>query len=386
MKRSVIVVTTLLALSAPAARGERPPLEDNAALQYWQAVSMMSEKTKEAIDEADVTAPTPAMLADWVADDNDTRLAYVHAGAAMSRCDWGLDFSKGPELLLPHLNHARTLANFAMLRAAYRFRQQRWRDGFDDVLATLELAKDVGETPFLVSVSVRYGIEDMAITVVASHLPEMDRATLDHLAVVLEPLPGDDSFKRVWPAKSEYVVGWAFAQVGRIERQAAGDEAKWAEGLLKLRTVFGGNNDEALRALGNNVPRPAQLRASLDAVNEMLADLEKVTDLPTADQDERLAGVANRLRRDPVARLMLGDPKDAFAARRRWQTRHVLLKAAVAVAGGGEAAVKEKRYADPFGDGAPFEYRKTENGFDLRSKLTFRGEAVTLSVGKPNPG
>ena len=56
------------------------------------------------------------------------------------------------------------------------------------------------------------------------------------------------------------------------------------------------------------------------------------------------------------------------------------LKAAIAVARGGPDKVKDFR--DPFGDG-PFEYKALPQGFELRSKLQFRGEPVVLQVGQP---
>jgi hypothetical protein len=373
----------VLTLIAPGARGDVPPLEDNAALQYWQAFSMISEGTKTAIDEADVAGPAPAMLADWIADDHDTRLAYLHAGAAMSRCDWGLDFSKGTELLLPHLNHARTLATLALLRAGHRFGRERWREGIDDVTATFELAKDVGDAPVMVSLLVRYGMEGMTMDVLARHIPAMDRAALDHLADVLEAHPREDSFKRVWPAAKTLYVDWASAQVGRIEREARGDEAKWAQGLGELRKYFGGGDDARLRAITQDIPSPERLRASFGAAKAMLEELEAAAELPTAEQDARVAAVDRRYRADPVAQLLVPDPTKSFLIRRRWQAHHALLDAAVAVAGHGEGALNEKRFADPFGDGAPFKYHKTEGGFELRSQLTCDGKPVALTVGKP---
>jgi hypothetical protein len=35
---------------------------------------------------------------------------------------------------------------------------------------------------------------------------------------------------------------------------------------------------------------------------------------------------------------------------------------------------------DPFGNG-PFEYRILDKGFELKSKLLFKGQPLTLSVG-----
>jgi hypothetical protein len=60
-----------------------------------------------------------------------------------------------------------------------------------------------------------------------------------------------------------------------------------------------------------------------------------------------------------------------------------MLKAAVAIRRDGEVALKDAKYADPFGDGAPLTYRKTEGGFELQSKLVVDGKPVVLAVGAP---
>ena len=56
-----------------------------------------------------------------------------------------------------------------------------------------------------------------------------------------------------------------------------------------------------------------------------------------------------------------------------------LFKAAIAVVQGGPDKLKDIK--DPFGDG-PFEYRALDKGFELKSKLLFKGQPVTLTVGK----
>jgi len=64
---------------------------------------------------------------------------------------------------------------------------------------------------------------------------------------------------------------------------------------------------------------------------------------------------------------------------RRADARLALFKAAVAVARGGPAALKDVK--DPFGDG-PFAYKAADGGFELTSKLRFNGEPVSQAVGK----
>ena len=56
-----------------------------------------------------------------------------------------------------------------------------------------------------------------------------------------------------------------------------------------------------------------------------------------------------------------------------------LFKAALAVVKGGPDQLEAIK--DPFGDG-PFEYRNLEKGFELKSKLLFKGQPVALMVGR----
>ena len=56
-----------------------------------------------------------------------------------------------------------------------------------------------------------------------------------------------------------------------------------------------------------------------------------------------------------------------------------LLKAAIAVVRGGPE--KLEAIKDPFGTG-PFAYRRLDKGFELKSKLVFHDQPVSLTVGQ----
>src|SRR5579871_3125082 len=78
-------------------------LGQNAALQYWPAFHFLPNS------EADLKK-----LSEWRTLDLDDKsesligsLRYLHAGAQLKQCDWGVDLSQGPYTLLPFLNKAR---------------------------------------------------------------------------------------------------------------------------------------------------------------------------------------------------------------------------------------------------------------------------------------
>jgi hypothetical protein len=380
MKLSRLVLGIAL-FTAPAAFGDEPVGDGNAALQYWQAFG--GDERLLVPDDLNAAKLAGDFL-QYSMRDGNPRMEFFHAGAAMQRCDWGVDFRKGPETLLPHLSISRDLARYVSLRAQYRFEQGRYRDGVDDALALFELAKDVGETPVLVCLYVGYCTDLMAINDLATSLPKMDRATLDHLAKALEPLPAEDSLRRVWGHESKYFMDWTLERLDKLHKESAGDEVKWAEGLRDLgsKRMFADNADNLKRVSADGIPTYAKLRETLQSLKGLLVELEKATDLPTAEQDARLKEIQQPFQSDPLAKLLLPDPNKIFMNRREWQTKHALLDAAVAVARDGEQALKDKRYADPFGDGAPFAYRKTDKGFELQSKLIYKGKPVILAAGK----
>ena len=369
-------VATLALFAAPPARADEPLSDNNAALQYWQGAAYINAATRARLDDIDAVKFEGEALRD--VRDNEPTLEFLHAGASMPRCEWGIDFRKGPETLMPNLSMSRDLTRLAVLRARHRFDQGRYRDGVDDVLAVFELAKDVRETPVLISLLVGYSEDLLAIETLARHLPKMDRATLDYLAKALDPLPVEDSLRRVWPQEAKYFIDWTLERLDKIEKESAGDAGKWQEGVLSL-AIFETESARELRRIG--VPPPKEFRATLESIKGLLSDLGKATDLPTAEQDARLAELQEPFKSNPVTKILVPEQNKIFQARRRWQARHALLDAAVAVAREREGVLKEKRYADPFGDG-PFEYRKTDAGFELQSKLTFEGKPVTLTAGK----
>jgi hypothetical protein len=371
-------VATLALLGAPATLADEPLSDNNAALQYWQGTAYINAATRTRLDDIDAVKFEGDALRD--VRDNEPTLAFFHAGASMPRCDWGIDFRTGPETLMPQLSMSRDLARLAVLRARYRFEQGRYRDGVDDVLAVFELAQDVRGTPVIISLLVGYMEDQLAIETLGRHLPKMDRATLDHLAKAVEHLPVEDSLRRVWPQESKYFVDWALQRIDKIEKDSGGDAAKWQEGVLSL-AIFETEDAAELRRIG--VPPPKEFRAMLESLKVYLTELGKATDLPVAEQDARLEELKKPFQANPVTKVLVPAPAQdsIFHKRRRWQARHALLDAAVAVAREGEKVLSEKRYADPFGD-RPFTYKKTDAGFELQSKLTFEGKPVVLAVGK----
>jgi len=112
-------------------------------------------------------------------------------------------------------------------------------------------------------------------------------------------------------------------------------------------------------------------------LNDQLA---KLTALPWKEFDTQYPEFVKQAKAaNPLAGFVLPSMDKIVAAERRNQTQMALFKAALVVVQGGPDKLREIK--DPFGDG-PFEYRALDKGFELKSKLLFKGQPVMLTVGK----
>src|SRR5207248_831999 len=121
--------------AAPAASSASPPAAsppaaapaENAATYYRQAFALLPQKPDDpdikAMKEAGDGPPTPAEVA--LVRKYDPAAQLLRRGAAVPRCDWGLDRTKGPDLLITHLQPTRTMAYLIALRFRHGMQEKR---------------------------------------------------------------------------------------------------------------------------------------------------------------------------------------------------------------------------------------------------------------------
>ena len=138
------------------------------------------------------------------------------------------------------------------------------------------------------------------------------------------------------------------------------------------------------RMLGATVEISAfhQLAAAMPALDEGSAKslAERFDSLPPPPALREVQAVEDRLAGEaaPAEALEKQAAFDGWAAANR-----AMFRAALAHRTGGDAALAKVK--DPFGD-VPFAIRKYDGGYELTSKLVYRGKPVTLSVGKMEGG
>lgn len=363
------------ALTTQAAERPKP---DNAALRYWMAFVLMPQsKEDESYLDAWDTTPIDARV-DELLKSADYPLRCLHDGAAIAKCDWGLNYEEGPGLMLPHLVRARQLGRLALLRARLRFAQGDARGAIDDAAAVLKLGRDAGD-PILIAILVQYAIQNAATDALAQSLPKLDPASLTYLSNRLAHAPADDTMKQVWATETRYMVNWVAERMTSV--QAANDD-EWRRKVMEL-PIFGGPVEIGTPIKAEDLPARQQLPQVLDAIRAYYRELEGVTDAPADQQDARFTELRSRFANEgALFKFLTPDVTKVFQRRRQWQTRRTMLLAAIAVRQKGPETLKQKEFADPFGRG-PFEYKQTEGGFTLQSKLAYEGKPVELVVGTP---
>jgi hypothetical protein len=377
MRHRNLVALVLLALagSSPAsaqAPDARPDLAANAALQYWQAFALMpaTDKDQEKRLAEWNKVPLDGAALKLIAASGESRL-YLHRGAKLPRCDWGLDYDDGMGLLLPHLARARDLARLAALHARHEFEQGHWEAGADDATAILALARHVGSEPTMLCILVRYLIEATAIDVVAPYLPEL-RSLSPRIVASYEALPAGATFEQAYlTMEKRYSVQWLIRRLREAEaRKPGGWRDAWdsafvgEEGRNFAKTI--GTFEQAIKQVEDLLP--------------VCDQMARLVVLPREEFDAQYpAFKAKTKAAHPLAGLLLTAPDNVLATAHRNEARMAMLRAAMAVVEGGPDRLKD--FKDPLGDG-PFEYRALGKGFELRSKLLVRDLPVTLSVGR----
>ena len=362
-----LLLPSLAAAQPPGAQ----PAAENAALKYWTAFALLPALDKEQQKLLDGWNKAPLDAAALkLLERSRNSLVYLHRGAKLPRCDWAPDYEDGVRLVLPHLPKARALARLAALHARHELEQGHWKAGAEDVAALLQLARHLETDRMMIPALVGYSIEALAIEAAAPYLPELKSAL-----PAAAPPTGPTLAQR---ALLEKQIGatWFLQELKKAERNKAGSwQDVWKEVLGAPE-----EGERVDRGLVNSAKSFDQAVKLLEDLLPFYDELAKVAALPPKEFDEQYPKFARKAKAaNPLAGYVLPAMDKFAASERRARARMELFKAALAVVQGGPDKLKDIK--DPFGDG-PFEYRPVGTGFELKSKLMFKGQPVKLMVGE----
>jgi len=378
MRRLFLTFLLLTYISPALATADSPhaqsDLAANAALQYWMAFSQMptldSDQEKHFASGSAVNFDDPAVQR--VIASSHQSLLFLQRGAALPRCDWGLEYKDGISLLLPYLSKSRDLARLASLRARQNFEQAHYGAARGDSTAMMTLARHIGRDPIMICLLVRIGIEGMVIDVVAPYVPEL-KASYSQALAQFTSLPAAATLKDTIPVEKKFFATWIATKLKDDEARSPG---AWRELWRGITTGEGVEAPEAVK----KVDSIAQAIKMVEDLLPIYDDLERFVVMPNDQFDAQYPAFKQKIKAEfPLAGMIVPAVDQLRAKEQRHQARMAMLLAGIAVAESGPDKLKEIK--DPFGSG-PFEYRALDKGFELKSKLQFEGQPVTLAIGQ----
>jgi hypothetical protein len=376
---------------ALAAEGESvaPDLGRNAALTYWRAFAMSPVMTD---DELKIFNPRPGTEPKTSPEKNAAlvkrwgqALQLMHQAAAVSQCDWGIDYEKeGLHASLPHFSKAWTLARAAAFRAKYLWEKGQRKDAAEDLRATVVMARHVGndgrETD--IALFMQIAIEGLVQDAAAQLLT--DREAADLFADVLGDLSNGPSAllsKNAILAEKRVRILWM--------RHRAESEPDIGKKLAKdLGPAESETRKEVLIKLSQT--QNADILKWLDEELKQYDDMAAIADLPFQEFQTRWAALDERIKasKNPFSELILPYIVSVRKEEERYRIRWAMVRAAIEIRREGESALT--KVTDPH-DGKPFQYTALEGGaFELKSTMLVRGrqfdQPLVMTFGRPPAG
>ena len=149
MRWSIWIVVLLIA-GGRAWTQVKPPAETrNAALRYWQAFAELKDpppnkEVQAEMEEALAGRGTwdEARLGGLVAA-NEIALGIMQRATKLPDCDWGVEYSRGPEASIAFVPRAHVLARLNTLRGIHELTQGRPQAAVDTWIAGIRFAQDL---------------------------------------------------------------------------------------------------------------------------------------------------------------------------------------------------------------------------------------------------
>jgi hypothetical protein len=370
---------------------DRPAdLNDNAALKYWRAFSLMPHLTHEEQDRLRREAQTAALdnrIKDLVSQ-SDAAFHELHHGAKLTHCAWSINVEDGVYLRLPEVQAARTLTDLGIYRIRLRFQEGRSAEALDTALDLIKLGRDASKGSTIIAVLVGIAVEAATEEAVAANLPRAHAAQLKDFSERWQKLPamgtmaaamlvGEERGFLLWFIREVEKCNDDDAVLKLLTTILAGQPGKDAS--VEAKAFFagcGGSKEGVLQKTKEARPKYQEWATNMSLP---LGEFKKFWE---NEKNEALA-------KNVVVKTMAPGLYDCRLAEARAEARRKLFKAALAVQLNGAEALTQ--HPDPFGDG-PFLYTAFDGGFQLSSKLKHKKDEkspetpVTLTVGKRNSG
>ncbi|MHC4533655.1 MAG: hypothetical protein ACYS6K_06865 [Planctomycetota bacterium] len=172
-KITQVICSILMVLVLTSATFAYPP--DNAALLYYRA-SLAYDASDTMMDKVNKVIKSNADIDDEIRqymEDNKYAIKYfVDAGNAPS-CDWGMDYSEGIALLMPHFSSLRNLGRIVCVQAEIKAESGDYNRALELCLSVNKEGNHIAGGGLLISHLVGISLNAMANQYIVDILPQI---------------------------------------------------------------------------------------------------------------------------------------------------------------------------------------------------------------------
>jgi hypothetical protein len=411
MKTKKFTCLALLILTGTVlvSRAETYRTDINSALLYYRSFLMpwqpMSDADRNYLStKQGMEQKLPERFGPVVANYDNQFILVRRAAHATVSCDWGLDFSDGPNLMLPHLARAKAVAQTAQLRAVWDLQHNRQDDAREDMLAAFVLGRNAANDGLLISALVQNAMEAIVYSTVAQNFGEFSPETLKQLVDGFDAAPARHTISTCVPTEISAFYDWQVNKIRELQKAYPKDEAKVMAGFHDCGVVT------AFDFVGytNFWPRlVAASRGTSEGVLKLLREekplfsrMARIMALPQPEYETQAKQFLADIHESPnpfigvfnlyLSGLVLGGGPNIQVREREFkaQAQLAMVHAAVEYKLHGESGLKS--VMDPFGNGPfafqQFMFKGVDRGFELKSAYAGADAPfVMIFVEKPGP-
>ena len=388
-------VVAVLAGTMLGARGQDYRTDINPALTYYSsflvAPEPMTNTDQDYLDSnAGRSHPIPARFdAIFAGYDRQFRLVRQAAHATVP-CDWGIDWSPGPETLLPQLGRVKRLAVTARYRARWELQQNRPEDARDDLLATFVAGRNGSQDGSLIAVLVQLAVENLVCSTVAENFYRFPPEMLGQLVAGMDAAPEGGTASASIALERTFSQDWLPNRIQELQKEYPGDDAKVMATIGKIfeNSGDGGTNPwPRIAAVAGNSAGLLKLARDMQPLYAQLVELLALPHGAFEDQAKQFdAAVQNSP--NPLVTELIPAVEKSRAREFGGMETLAMVHAAVAYKLRGEEGFDN--VMDPCGQG-PFQMQRfvfqgVDRGFKLTGAYSGRGfPEVMIFVEKEGP-
>jgi hypothetical protein len=372
----------VLCLSAGSVVAEEPHGDVNPALQYYQAILLQPR-----FEPDDQTYLSGSEWRGRPLDERFDRLISKYDGSfkllrkaaqAQAPCDWGVDLTEGPVMVMPRLAPAKHLVQIARLRVRSHLQNGRQAEARDDLLAALALGRNLSRDGLGISAAVQFSIEELVVWAVAQNFYAFSPETLQQIANGLQGAPVRGRVAQTIPTAKYLFCDWYLDKIAQFQRENPGNDAKVLElirdDLFRPTPVSEEepNRDLPERLIAEGGGTSASVVERIRGMAPLYQELERIMALPYPQYESSFNIFRAEVGRssNPLAQRLLSYDR---ARRNEFVTevQLAMVRAAIAYRLHGEQGLKA--VPDPCGNGAfgvqRFKFEGVDRGFRLTSSL-----------------